>query len=185
MPTKKKTKHKKVSKKREAKKRDPIDTVEWVHRDELHANDYNPNKVFSIELKLLMRSILKNGWTHPVVRDEDNQIIDGFHRWTLSGTPEFIERWGGLVPVVTITDLDEAEKIAATVRHNRARGMHGVIPMAQIVTTMIEKGHLTKEEVAAELGMEMEEVNRLSEVRNMPDVAGDADSFGRAWRPKR
>jgi hypothetical protein len=159
----------------------PLDLVEWVEPSTLKANDYNPNHVFTKEMQLLKLSILEDGWTQPVVVTPDGVIVDGFHRWTLASTDEDVRRVsGGMVPVVRTRPRDAARQRAATVRHNRARGQHAILRMKEIVNAMLEK--MTREEVATSLGMEMEEVDRLSDFRTSPDRVGQ-DSFGRGWVP--
>ena len=164
----------------------PISQVKWVHRSELHANGYNPNHVAKPELALLIRSIMEAGWTQPIVRRTDGEIVDGFHRWTVSGTAEVYARDGGYVPVVTLSDSRslEDQKID-TIRHNRARGVHGIMPMAKIVRDLVGAG-LSYEEIQARVGMEEEEVERLHTHAGMPSkVAGETPDFAKAWVPTR
>ena len=111
----------------------PLSTLEWVEREKLHANDYNPNKVSWENLKLLTQSILTNGWTLPIVVRMDYTIIDGFHRWTVSGQEPLLTKLGGKVPVVKVAHTDEADDIYGTITHNRARGTHLLEPMKAIV----------------------------------------------------
>ena len=123
----------------------PIDAVEWVARDTLTSNGYNPNHVARPELKLLKLSIMADGWTQPIVAREDGQIVDGFHRWTISADPEISALTNGLVPVVRLRPaLEMADQMASTIRHNRARGQHGVIPMADIVTSLKDDHGLSR-----------------------------------------
>lgn len=160
----------------------PISKVEWVDPSTLHANDYNPNRVFTPEMELLKLSILEDGWTAPITVTPEGEVIDGFHRWTLgSRDPEIRALTAGLVPVVRTKPKDRAAQMAATVRHNRARGQHGVLKMASIVRAMMSEGR-TEAEVADALGMEPEEVERLADERGSPDQVGK-DSFGRGWVP--
>lgn len=162
----------------------PIDGVHWVKREELNPNNYNPNTVFSKELDLIERSILETGWTCPIVVDRsDNSIVDGFHRWQISERPKMMERFQGYVAVVYISP-SQSQKIAATVRHNRARGVHGVSKMRDIVVKLIELG-LEPFQVQETLGMEKEEVERYLETRGMPEVVGDFEIWGRAWEPRK
>src|ERR1700733_13828604 len=113
----------------------PISQVEWVDPKDLHANDYNPNHVAPPEMKLLRISILEDGWTQPIViQRRDDEIADGFHRWTLGSTdPDIIEMSEGLVPCVVV-DSDPSQQKMTTIRHNRARGTHHAVRMADIVT---------------------------------------------------
>lgn len=163
----------------------PLASVEWVNREILVPNDYNPNKVLTENLMLLTRSILVNGWTLPIVVRPDRTIVDGFHRWTVAGpdwkyvpkfsekeqlelkiNPEYIgktlhEILDGKVPIVTVKHEDEAAYIYGTVTHNRARGTHLLEPMKAIVQRLLDSGK-TVEEISKELGMRAEEVFRLS-----------------------
>ena len=156
----------------------PIDAVEWVARDTLTSNGYNPNHVARPELKLLKLSIMADGWTQPIVAREDGQIVDGFHRWTISADPEISALTNGLVPVVRLRPaLEMADQMASTIRHNRARGQHGVIPMADIVTSLKDDHGLSDTEVQQKLGMDTEEVERLYDNSGMP-VRGSDEDFG-------
>lgn len=165
----------------------PVSQVQWLHRDELHANDYNPNKVAPIELDLLKRSILEDGWTQPIVRRTDGEIVDGFHRWTVSGHAELLAVFGGYIPVVTLSDSKTlADQMLSTIRHNRARGTHGVRPMAHIVRELVNSYGLGYEEIEARAGMEEEEIERLHLHAGMPGkIAGEGKGFGKAWVPTR
>jgi ParB-like chromosome segregation protein Spo0J len=161
----------------------PIGRVEWVDPATLHSNHYNPNHVFKPEMALLKTSIIEDGWTQPiVVQRHTREIVDGFHRWTLGSRDEDIRAIsGGLVPVVFVDSIDIAQQMMATVRHNRARGSHGVIAMGEIVRKLHEEG-VSSEEICTRLGMEDEEVRRLAEQRSAPERIGK-DSFGRGWVP--
>lgn len=166
----------------------PINNVEWIHRDLLRANDYNPNHVAPPELKLLQQSIVEDGWTQPLVirpaeEQEDGtcfEIVDGFHRWTVSGRKVVAEMTAGHVPCVTI-DPDPTQQKMSTIRHNRARGKHHVVKMADIIDSLLADG-VTEADLMTRLGMDQEEVSRLSERGKMTDRAG-ADTFGESWRP--
>jgi ParB-like chromosome segregation protein Spo0J len=160
----------------------PLDRVEWVDPATLRANDYNPNRVFSPEMRLLALSIMTDGWTQPVVATPDGEIVDGFHRWTLARTHAgVIAASGGLVPVVRTSPANASDARAATVRHNRARGQHGIVAMGAIVRSMREAG-LSDDQIGERLGMEDEEVERLADERPQPSRVGQ-DSFGRGWVP--
>lgn len=161
----------------------PISYVEWVHRDLLIPNDYNPNTVAPPEMKLLAVSILEDGWTQPIVviPIEGNrfQIVDGFHRWTLSGTPAFAH-FEGMVPIVKVS-ADPVHRQMSTIRHNRARGSHGVGPMADIVRDIIDSG-VAEHEIAVRLGMEKEEIQRLNDRAGVPTkVARASKGFSESW----
>ena len=140
----------------------PLSTLQWVDRETLRANDWNPNKVSRENLALLTQSILTNGWTLPLVVRPDLTIIDGFHRWTVAGEEPLRSRLGGRVPVVIVSHTDEAEDMYGTVTHNRARGTHMLEPMKAIVKKLIDEGKSTNE-ISKQLGMKPEEVFRLSD----------------------
>jgi ParB-like chromosome segregation protein Spo0J len=159
----------------------PINAVEWVTRDALTANGYNPNHVARPELKLLKLSIMADGWTQPIVARADGEIVDGFHRWTIAADPEISTLTGGLVPVVRLRSaLDMADQIASTIRHNRARGQHTVLPMADIVTSLKDEHGLSDAQVKQKLGMDNEEVERLYDTSGMP-TRGSDDAFHKGW----
>ena len=120
----------------------PLSSLQWVDREQLKPNDYNPNKVNRENLKLLVQSIMTNGWTLPIVVRPDYTIIDGFHRWTVAG--------------------EATEDIYGTVTHNRARGTHLLEPMKAIVKRLLDEGK-SVQEIGKQLGMKPEEVFRLSD----------------------
>lgn len=160
----------------------PISRVEWVPRERLHANNYNPNKVPKIELDLLAQSILTSGWTQPIVVDNEDQIIDGFHRWTVSDRPEIAALTAGCIPIVRLNGT-RREQMLATIRHNRARGQHSIAPMAAIVRELRDDG-MTEEEIWDELRMEDEEVERLYDLAPLPERASrEREGFNKGWKP--
>lgn len=161
----------------------PLSRIEWVDPDTLHANDYNPNRVAPVEMRLLAVSIVEDGWTQPIVARSDGEIVDGFHRWTLGRTnPEVRAVAGGLVPVVRLPDVtDRSQQMMATIRHNRARGAHYVVSMAEIVAELDQFG-VPRKEIQRRLGMDAEEVSRLLD-RGQMTKRGRAEGFGEAWRP--
>lgn len=140
----------------------PLSSLQWVDREKLHANDYNPNKVSEENLQLLVQSILTNGWTLPIVVRPDYTIIDGFHRWTVSGREPLLSKLGGKVPVVIVNHDNEADDIFGTITHNRARGTHLLEPMKAIVKRLIDEGKSVPE-ISKQLGMKPEEIFRLSD----------------------
>lgn len=140
----------------------PLGTLQWVDRDLLKANDYNPNKVSRDNLRLLTQSIITNGWTLPIVVRPDFTIIDGFHRWTVAGQEPLRSKLGGKVPVVIVDHKgNRDEDIYGTITHNRARGTHLLEPMKAIVKKLLGEGK-TVAEIGKQLGMKPEEVFRLS-----------------------
>jgi len=140
----------------------PLSTLKWVDRNLLNANAWNPNKVSRENLALLTQSILTNGWTLPLVVRPDMTIIDGFHRWTVSGEEPLLTKLGGKVPVVIVSHADEAEDMYGTITHNRARGTHLLEPMKAIVKKLLDEGKPVNE-ISKQLGMKPEEVYRLSD----------------------
>ena len=140
----------------------PLSSLQWVDRTILRANDYNPNKVSEENLRLLVQSILTNGWTLPIVCRPDYTIIDGFHRWTVSGREPLLSVLGGKVPIVIVDHHgDESADVYGTITHNRARGTHLLEPMKAIVKKLMDEGK-TVPEIGKQLGMKPEEVFRLS-----------------------
>jgi len=161
-------------------KQEPVSKIEWILRERLNPNDYNPNHVAPPELKLLIHSLVEDGWTQPIVCLPDLTIVDGYHRWLVSGREPLLELYGGMVPVVVIS-VDAVHRKMSTVRHNRARGEHAILPMAEIVTSMLADG-VPSDRVMAGLGMEDEELVRLSTHLGMPDIVG-VNGFGKSWIP--
>lgn len=139
----------------------PLKTLQWVDRNKIKPNDYNPNKVSKENLKLLTQSILVNGWTLPIVVRPDMTIIDGYHRWTVAGEEPLLSALGGKVPIVIVEHEDESGNIYGTVTHNRARGTHLLEPMKAIVQRLLASGK-SIQEVGKQLGMKPEEIFRLS-----------------------
>lgn len=153
---------------------EPSQTLKWVNRNLLKPNDYNPNKVSKQNLELLTQSFYTNGWTLPIVIRPDYTIIDGFHRWTVTGpdwkyVPDkekdrrtLYERLGGKVLIVIVKHEDHSGDIYGTVTHNRARGTHLLEPMKKIVKELLDSGK-SIDEISKQLGMRPEEVFRLSD----------------------
>ena len=166
----------------------PISNVEWVDRDSITPNDYNPNKQPPPEHKLLAVSILEDGWTQPIVVFDDGTggkpvIVDGEHRWRVSGNPEIYELTAGKVPVVRILGSRE-HRMMSTIRHNRARGEHHVLPMAEIVRALLEGG-IAQADIQFLLQMEDEEVERLAEKAGLPEVVTRQHvEFNKGWVPE-
>lgn len=162
----------------------PLNQITWVDRNTLKPNNYNPNKVAPPELQLLKISILEDGWTQPIVINPDMTIVDGFHRWTVSGHKEIYQLTDGKVPVVMVHPKDKSQQQMATIRHNRARGTHGVLEMSNIVVDMVKQG-LSGEEIMKRLMMEKEEVVRLLFRAGIPksDVFKTAE-FSKSWSPE-
>ena len=168
----------------EIAKRHPVGNVVWLKREELKPNLYNPNQVFPLEMALLKTSILEDGWTQPIVARSDREIVDGFHRWTISADPEVYALTNGNVPVVVLPPVegDMAHQMMSTIRHNRARGSHYVLKMADIVGVLVDQMQLPEAEIMRRLGMEAEEVKRLHERGNMLK-RGSKEGFNNGWVP--
>lgn len=149
-----------------------------VHRDDLEANDYNPNQVPDPELSLLETSIRQDDLTMPIVayeRDDGTyEIVDGFHR-VLVLTEWLDEEW---IPI-SIIDKPIDERMSSTVRHNRARGDHTTELMGELVREMESEGN-DPEEIATELGMEKEELVRLKQVIGAASMLA-TDQYGQSW----
>lgn len=139
----------------------PLRDVRFVDRDDLRANDYNPNRVNEQNLALLEQSIKANGWTLPIVARPDLTIIDGFHRWTVAGREPLRTMLEGKVPVVIVDHADKSGDVFGTITHNRARGTHLLEPMKKIVQDLLDEGHDVKE-IGKQTGMRPEEVFRLA-----------------------
>ena len=140
----------------------PLSTLQWVDRNTVKPNSYNPNKVSKQNLELLKQSILTNGWTLPIVVRPDMPIIDGFPRWPIAGEEPLFSMLNGLVPVVIVKHSERSEDIYGTVTHNSARGTHLLEPMKAIVKELLGEGKPVAE-IGKQLGMRPEEVFRLSD----------------------
>lgn len=165
-------------------KHNPINKVLWVHHSKVKANDYNPNAVAEDEMRLLVNSIMEDGITQPIVafHDKDNDeyiVVDGFHRYTvLTSNKELRELNDDQVPIVVI-DKPLKDRMASTVRHNRARGKHSINGMSSLVFKMLEEG-ATESEVCNKLGMTPEEVLRLKHTTGYSYLYRDAN-YNSAW----
>jgi len=165
----------------------PVDRIRWVPIDMVQPNDYNPNSVAKVELGLLYTSILHDGYTQPVVTiwDEAAQkyvIIDGFHRYfTCRNNQDIRDRNHGMLPIVVL-DKPINDRMASTVRHNRARGKHSVDGMSNMVFQMLENGW-SEAEICAELGMEAEEVLRLKHITGFSKLFENMQ-YKKAWETK-
>lgn len=165
----------------------PVDYVRWVDIEKVSPNDYNPNKVARKEMTLLYRSIHHDGYTQPIVTVYDPEadryvIVDGFHRYFVAKTQaDILERNHGKVPIVVI-DKSIEERMASTIRHNRARGMHSVQGMSNIVFSMLDAG-MSDSEVCNELGMEAEELIKLKHITGFSKLFEDVE-YRRAWETK-
>lgn len=168
---------------------EPVDCVLWVKNETVKANDYNPNNVAPPEMELLRLSIASDGYTQPIVSmdnsDGTREVIDGFHRNRVGKECEDIQsRIHGYLPVVTIRESqsDLNNRVASTIRHNRARGKHGVDSMSDIVVDL-KKRNWSDKKISKELGMDRDEVLRLAQISGLTELFKD-ESFSTAWRAK-
>ena len=170
-------------------KNEPVDCVLWVKNSNVHANDYNPNSVAPPEMKLLHVSISEDGYTQPIVSmmNEDGlcEVVDGFHRHRVGKEFEDIRlRVNGYLPLVAINDSRKSkeDRIAATIRHNKARGKHKVSAMSDIIMEL-KKRNWSDEKIANQLGMDADEVLRLSQISGLAEMFKDSE-FSMAWEPE-
>lgn len=163
----------------------PVSRVQWVDRELLHANHYNPNHVAPPERELLVRSIMEDGWTQPIVARSDYEIVDGFHRFMVSADPRLMKMTDGKVPVVFLNPADMAHQMMSTIRHNRARGHHAVLKMAEIARTLVGEHGMDAHTLGDRLGMEEEEVDRLTDTHGMIKRGANPDlQFNKGWVPE-
>ena len=165
---------------------EPVDLVLWIKNENVYSNDYNPNSVAPPEMELLRLSISADGYTQPIVTmpDEDGkrEVIDGFHRNRVGKECNDIqERVHGYLPVVTInTDReDKGDRMASTIRHNRARGKHKVDAMSEIVVDL-KKRNWSDQRIAKQLGMDPDEVVRLCQISGLAEMF-KGHEFSEAW----
>lgn len=166
-------------------KSEPVDCIRWVKANDVNANDYNPNSVAPPEMELLRLSIANDGYTQPIVTWDDDgrrEVIDGFHRNRVGKECKEIQaRIHGHLPVVTVNSemTDKKNRIASTIRHNRARGKHKVDSMSDIVMELKNRNWANKR-ICKELGMDEDEVLRLCQITGLEDMFKDGD-FSKAW----
>jgi ParB-like chromosome segregation protein Spo0J len=170
-------------------KSEPVDCVLWVKNETVIANDYNPNSVAPPEMELLRLSIANDGYTQPIVSmendDHTREVIDGFHRNRVGKECEDIQsRVNGYLPVVTIRESQEGfnDRVASTIRHNRARGKHGVDSMSDIVVDL-KKRNWSDKKISKELGMDQDEVLRLAQISGLTELFKNSE-FSNAWEPE-
>jgi ParB-like chromosome segregation protein Spo0J len=169
-------------------KEEPVDCVLWVKSDEVEGNTYNPNKFAPPEMKLLALSIKSDGYTQPIVVHPEGsgyEVVDGFHRHRVGKeNKEVKKRTRGYLPVTVIRpDRDGySDRVAATIRHNRARGKHQVAAMSDIVKDLVRRNH-SDAWIARELGMEPDEVLRLKQISGLAELFADR-AFSEAWEIK-
>lgn len=164
----------------------PIDCVLWVDAERVEANDYNPNSVAPPEMKLLQRSIEADGYTQPIVtwQREDGiiEVVDGFHRNRVGRESKAVrDRLMGRLPVTIVgaDRTDRGDRIAATIRHNRARGKHKIDAMSEIVQELARR-NWSNDRIGKELGMDPDEVLRLKQISGLAEMFADRE-FSQAW----
>lgn len=174
---------------------EPVDCVLWIPNTQVFSNDYNPNSVAPPEMELLRHSIREDGYTQPIVsynetgdmnlpitQDLRVEVVDGFHRHRVGKECEDVRgRVFGYLPVVQInsTRSDKSDRMAATIRHNRARGKHGVDSMSEIVMEL-KRRNWSDEKIGRELGMDADEVLRLCQITGLAEMFAQKE-FSEAW----
>jgi ParB-like chromosome segregation protein Spo0J len=162
---------------------DPISNIVWMDASTLNANDYNPNVVFTPELKLLEKSILKTGWVQPILVTPEGTIIDGFHRHRLAqDSVKLKEKYGGKVPCA-VMQISESEAMIVTIRMNRAKGSHIAVRMSEIVRELIDNKGILPEQLAQDIGATKAEIDLLYQdgvfkMKNIKDY-----KYSKAWVP--
>ena len=164
---------------------EPVDCVQWVPSEQVAANNYNPNAVAPPEMELLRLSIMADGYTQPIVANQEDGlfvVVDGFHRNRVGREcADVKERVHGYLPVVQIRtqQTDRPDRMASTVRHNRARGKHSIEGMSQIVLEL-KRRNWSSEKIGRQLGMDPDEVLRLSQITGLAEALRDRE-FSEAW----
>jgi ParB-like chromosome segregation protein Spo0J len=164
---------------------EPVDCVLWVKGDIVAANDYNPNAVAPPEMELLKQSILEDGYTQPIVsfKEEDKiTVVDGFHRNRIGKECEEVkQRIYGRLPVVNINQWKQgrSDRMASTIRHNRARGSHNVELMSTIVSELVEMGK-GDAWICKHVGMTTDELLRMKQITGLASLFADKE-FSQAW----
>ena len=164
----------------------PADFVEWVKAETIECNDYNPNKVAPPEQRLLIRSIEEDGYTMPIVvyspEGAKKIIVDGFHRrLSVLRSRKINESTFGRLPVSTIrkSQEDQSNRMASTIRHNRARGTHDIDLMMNIVGELKQFG-MSDQWIMKNIGMDADELLRLKQLSGLAEMFKN-EEFGRAW----
>ena len=166
-------------------KNEPVDCVLWVNADLVIANDYNPNKVAPPEMQLLEQSIIEDGYTQPIVTwptEGQYVVVDGFHRNRVGKeSKKVFKRINGYLPITRINSdrEDKADRIAATIRHNRARGKHTVGGMSDIVLEL-KRRNWTNQRISKNLGMDEDEILRLCQITGLAELFTNQE-FSKSW----
>lgn len=166
-------------------KAEPVDCVLWIKEEGVIANDYNPNSVAPPEMELLRVSISEDGYTQPIVtfKEENGRtVVDGFHRTRVGKEcPDVRSRVNGYLPVVTINENrgDISDRMASTIRHNRARGKHKITAMSDIVVEL-KRRNWSDQKIGTQLGMDPDEVLRLTQISGLAEMFANKE-FSEAW----
>ena len=166
-------------------KNEPVDCVLWVKGEMVHANDYNPNSVAPPEMELLRQSILEDGYTQPIVsfiEDGGITVVDGFHRNRVGKeVKEVREKIYNRLPVVNINQSKSglSDRMASTIRHNRARGSHNIELMSTIVTELVELGK-GDAWICKHIGMSKDELLRMKQITGLASLFQNKE-FSEAW----
>jgi ParB-like chromosome segregation protein Spo0J len=166
-------------------KKEPVDLVLWVKGEAVEKNEYNPNSVAPKEMDLLKLSIEHDGYTQPVVcwnNEKKFQVVDGFHRNRVGKEYKNVrEKIYGYLPITLINEENTGknDRVAATIRHNRARGQHSVDGMSSIILEL-KRRNWNNEKISKHLGMEPDEILRLSQIVGLAEMFRDQD-FSKAW----
>jgi ParB-like chromosome segregation protein Spo0J len=163
--------------------------VLWIKQGEITANDYNPNNVAPPEKRLLCKSLEMDGFTQPIVVTESDaqhyEIVDGFHRHEMGSNRAILKRQlKGYLPVTCLRKARQkkGERMAATIRHNRARGRHQIHAMSDIVRELVQLGW-DDAKIGQELGMDSDEVLRLKQINGLLELFADR-RYSEAWTVK-
>lgn len=162
---------------------EPVDCVRWIKAEDIQANEYNPNKVATPEMKLLHTSIKLDGYTQPIVayplENGKYEVVDGFHRNRVGKEfKDISERIHGYLPI-TVINKPVDERMGSTIRHNRARGTHQIKSMSDIVLDLSKQGW-SDEEICKKIGMELDEVIRLKQITGLK-AAFQNHEFSKSW----
>lgn len=164
---------------------EPVDCILWVLAENIHASDYNPNVMAPSEKRLLQHSLTVDGYTQPVVVSPDNkgyEVVDGFHRYLVGASDTTLKkRLENYLPIAQIKSSrrSKSERIASTVRHNRARGVHQITSMSDVVRDLSRQGW-DDNMIALELGMDADEVLRLKQICGLSELFVNTE-FSSAW----
>lgn len=164
--------------------RSPVYNVRPIPIEKIVANSYNPNSVAPPEMKLLYKSILEDGYTMPIVcyylqELGKYEIVDGFHRYSImKNHKDIYNRENGLLPVVVI-EKDESNRMASTIRHNRARGSHSIELMTNIVSELSKAG-MSDAWIMKNIGMDADEILRLKQLSGLAELFKNKE-FSNSW----